>query len=96
LLWLAGRFERQGHPRAAAVAAWLASGVLVAALVNALQKTVLYLEVHGHIAQPLPALAAVCGAIAITLAISAALFAIAGMIAVRRSRPTTAQVGHTR
>jgi hypothetical protein len=82
---LAGRFQRQGHTRAAAIAALLACAALTAATVNALQKVVLWLEIHGHTAQPLPALAAACGAITFALATSAALFATLGAIAARRS-----------
>jgi hypothetical protein len=93
---LAGRLQREGHSRAARVAALLAWGALIAAVANALQKIVLWLELHGHIAQPLPVLAAVCGTITLTLAISAALFAIVGTIVVRRSPAVTAPEGQTR
>jgi hypothetical protein len=92
---LAGRFEREGQPRAATAAALLAWGALIAATTNALQKIVLWLELHGHIAQPLPALAVACGTITFTLAISAALFAIVSMIAMRRPPPAMAPGGQT-
>lgn len=93
---LAGRSERQGHPRAAAVAALLAWAALLAAAVNALQKVLLWLEIHGHIAQPLPALAAASGAITFALATSAALFAALGAIAIRRSSTSAASLGQPR
>jgi hypothetical protein len=93
---LAGRFDRQGHPRAAAVAALLAWAALTAATINALQKVLLWLEIHGHIAQPLPALAAVCGAITFALATSAALFAAFGAIATRRLSASATSLGQPR
>jgi hypothetical protein len=93
---LAGRIEREGRPRAARAAALLAWGALIAAVANAPQKIVLWLELHGHIAQPLPVLAAVCGTITFALAVSAALFAIVGMIAPRRSPAVTVAEGQTR
>jgi hypothetical protein len=93
---LAGRFERTSRTSAAAVAALLAWAALVAAVVNALQKIVLWLELHGHIAQPLPALAAACGTITFIFALSAALFAFVGMIAVRRLPSAKAPQGQAR
>ncbi len=92
---LAERFEREGHSRAASVAALLAWGALIAAIVNALQKIILWLELHGHIAQPLPTLAAVGGTITFTFAISAALFAAVGTIAMRRPSVVRASEGQT-
>lgn len=85
LLWgacgrLANRLEGRGRSTAAAVAAWLAWAAVVAAAINALQKLLLWLEIHGHAAQPLPALAAACGAITFVLATPAALFALGGTI----------------
>lgn len=93
---LAEQLQHEGHPRAATVAALLAWGALIAAVANALQKIVLWLELHGHIAQPLPALAAACGTITFTLAISAALFASVGTIAMRRSLAAAVSEGQTR
>ena len=93
---LSGCLEREGHPRAARAAALLAWGALIAAVANALQKFVLWLELHGHIAQPLPVLAAACGTITFTLAISAALFAIVGTIVMRRSPAAAMSEGQTR
>jgi hypothetical protein len=81
---LALRFEHDRRPGAAAAAALLAWAALVAGAVNALQKVLLWLEIHGHVAQPLPALAAACGAITFALAGSAALFAVLGAAATRR------------
>jgi hypothetical protein len=93
---LAGRFKRAGRTSAAAVAALLAWTALIAAVANALQKIVLWLEIQGHIAQPLPALAAACGTITFIFALSAALFAFASTIAVRRSPPAEAPQGQAR
>ena len=93
---LAGRMQRGGYPRGAMVAALLAWGALVAAIANALQKIVLWLELHGHIAQPLPTFAAVGGAITFALAIPAALFAILAAIAMRRSPVATAPAKRAR
>jgi hypothetical protein len=93
---LAGRFERHGRPRAAAVAGLLAWAALGAAIVNALQKLTLWLEIHGHIAQPLPALAAACGAITFALAGPAAVFAAAGAIVARRSPISGPSLGQPR
>lgn len=92
---LAGRLEREGHSRAARIAALLAWGALIAAVANALQKIVLWLELHGHIMQPLPVLAAACGTITLTLAISATLFAVGGTIALRWTRPVVRSEGQT-
>jgi hypothetical protein len=93
---LAGRFRHQGRPKAAAISALLAWAALGAATVNALQKVVLWLEIHGHTAQPLPALAAACGAITFALATSAALFAALGAIAARRSSTAAMSLGRPR
>jgi hypothetical protein len=93
---LVERFERQGHTSAAVVAALLAWAALTAAAVNALQKVLLWLEIHGHIAQPLPGLAAACGAITFVLATSAALFAAFGVIAIRRSSASATSLGQSR
>jgi hypothetical protein len=93
---LSERLRHQGHPRAATQAALLAWGALVAAVANALQKVVLWLELHGHVTQPLPALAAVGGALTFILGISAAVFAVAGGIAVRRIPCEAAPEGQTR
>jgi hypothetical protein len=93
---LSERLRHQGHPLAATPAALLAWGALVAAVANALQKVVLWLELHGHVTQPLPALAAVCGALTFILGISAALLAVAGGIAVRRMPCEAAPEGQTR
>ena len=79
-----------GAPEGSSAAALLAWAALAAAAVNALQKVLLWLEIHGHIAQPLPALAAACGAITFALATSAALFAALGAIAA----PTLVRLRH--
>jgi hypothetical protein len=85
---LSGRLQVRGHTRASVVAALLAWAALIAAAVNAMQKAFLWLETHGHVGQPLPALAAACGAITFTLALSAAVFAVSGALALHR-RPST-------
>lgn len=90
---LSRRFEARGHMRAATIAALLAWGALIAAVVNVIEKLLLWLEIHGHIAQPLPALAAACGAITFTLALSAALFTVLGTIMLRRLPAATALHG---
>jgi hypothetical protein len=82
---LASRFEASARPRAAAMAAVMAWAGLTAAAINLAQKILLWLELHGHIAQPLPGLAAVCGVLTILLGFSAALFALGGALALRRS-----------
>jgi hypothetical protein len=79
-------FELVKHRRAATIACLLAWAALLAATVNTLQKGVLWLELQGHTAQPLPAIAAMCNVVTNTLAASAALFAIGGAIAIRRMR----------
>jgi hypothetical protein len=89
---LSERFERRGSTRTAAVAALLAWAALTAAAVNGLQKIVLWLEVHGQIAQPLPALAAACAGITFALAIPAALFAVSGAVALQRL-PSSEEAG---
>jgi len=93
---LSARLRHQGHPRAATLAALLAWSALVAAAANALQKVVLWFELHGHATQPLPVLAAVCGALTFILGISAAVFAVAGGIAVQRMPCEAAPEGQTK
>lgn len=82
---LASRFEERRQPRAATVAAVMTWAGLTAAAINLAQKILLWLELHGHLAQPLPGLAAVCGVLTIVLGLSAALFALGGALALRRS-----------
>jgi hypothetical protein len=52
--------------------------------VNILQKIFLWLELHGHTAQPLPALASACAAITSLVAIAVVLFAVIAALAARR------------
>jgi hypothetical protein len=92
---LASGFGERRQPRAAAVAAVMAWAGLTAAAINLAQKIVLWLELHGHIAQPLPGLAAACGVLTIVLGLSAALFALGGALALRRS-PTASPNGGAR
>lgn len=78
-------YGRSGHSRVARIAAVFACAALIAAAVNILQKLMLWLELHGHTAQPLPALASLCAAITSFLAIAVVLFAIiAGLAAKQR------------
>jgi len=93
---LSERLRRRRHPRSATLAALMAWGALVAAVANALQKVVLWLELHGHITQPLPSLAVVGGALTFILGISSALFAVAGGIAVRHMPLEATPEGQTR
>jgi hypothetical protein len=88
---LATRFERRGWTRAALVAALLAWAALIAAAVNALQKVILWLEIHGHTVQPLPALALAFGALTFTFAIPAVLFAGAATVAAHCSSRTESE-----
>jgi hypothetical protein len=76
-------YQRSDHPRVAQIAAGLAWVALLAATVNVLQKVVLWLELHGHTAQPLPALASLCAAITSVLAAAVVLFSIGGALAAR-------------
>jgi hypothetical protein len=92
---LSNRLRHQGRTRAATLAALLAWGALVAAAANALQKILLWLELHGDVTQPLPALAATFGALTLTLAILAALFAATAGIAVRRISRKAPRAGRT-
>lgn len=55
-------YWQSGHQRVAQIAAGFAWAALIAATVNILQKLILWLELHGHTAQPLPALASLCAA----------------------------------
>lgn len=76
-------YQRSGHPRVAQIATAFAWAALIAAIVNMLQKLMLWLELHGHTAQPLPALASLCAAITSLLAIAVVLFAIFTALAAR-------------
>jgi len=77
-------YQRSGHPRVAQIATAFAWATLTAAIVNMLQKIILWLELHGHTEQPLPALASLCAAITSLLAIAVVLFAIFAALAARR------------
>jgi hypothetical protein len=77
-------YQRSGHPRVAQIATTFAWAALIAATVNILQKLILWLELQGHTAQPLPALASLCAAITSLLAIAVVLFAIIAALAARR------------
>jgi hypothetical protein len=77
-------YQRSGHPRVTQIATAFAWAALVAATVNVLQKLVLWLELHGHTAEPLPALASLCAAITSLLAAAVVLFAIITALAARR------------
>jgi len=77
-------YQRSGHSRVAQIATAFVWAALIAAIVNMLQKLMLWLELHGHTAQPLPALASLCAAITSLLAIAVVLFAIFAALAARR------------
>jgi hypothetical protein len=81
-LW--SRYTQSGHPRIAQIAHGLAWAALIAATVNIVQKLILWLELHGHTAQPLPALASLCAAITSLLAIAVVLFVVIAALAARR------------
>lgn len=77
-------YRRSDHSRVAQTAAVFAWAALIAATVNILQKLILWLELHGHTAQPLPALASLCADITSLLAISVVLFVIMAALAARQ------------
>jgi hypothetical protein len=77
-------YQRSGHWRVAQVATAFACASLIAAIVNVLQKLILWLELHGHTAQPLPGLASLCAAITSLLAITVVLFTIIAALAARQ------------
>lgn len=79
-------YSQSGHPLVARIAAVCAWAALVAATVNIWQKLILWLELHGHTAQPLPALALWCAAITSLLAIAVVLFTVIAALAARRLR----------
>jgi hypothetical protein len=70
---LSGRLSSD-RPRLARIATWLAWGALSAAFLNGAQKVILWSELHGHTAQPLPLLAALCGGVTLACASTAAVF----------------------
>lgn len=77
-------YQRSARPRVAQIATVFAWAALIAATVNILQKLILWLELHGHTAQPLPALASSCAAITSLLAIAVVLFATIAALAARQ------------
>jgi hypothetical protein len=68
--------------RAAAIIAWFGP---LAAAADFSQNISLALVLSGHVAQPWPRISAVAAPVTTTLALSAALFALAGVVATRRS-----------
>ncbi len=72
--------ERLRLERVAAVMAWLGP---VAAAADFLQNVSLALVLTGHVAQPWPRISAIAGRTTTTLAVIAALFALAGALATR-------------
>lgn len=90
---LSTSFQARGSRRAAGIAAVMAWAAVSAAAFNTLQKVLLWLELHGHVAQPLPGLVAVCAAITFALAFSAALFAVCASLAARRPTPAEPLTG---
>lgn len=73
--------ERLRLERTAAVMAWLGP---IAAAADFLQNVSLALVLTGHVAQPWPRSSALAGPTTTTLAVVAALFALAGAFATRR------------
>jgi hypothetical protein len=88
---LASLYGRASHRLIANLAGVLAWGGLFVAAITVLQKLPTWPELHGHTAQPFPALASLCAAITSLLAIAAVIFSVAGAIAARllglRDRP---------
>ena len=84
MLRLAYRFAEKGRGTAHAAARILASAGAAAALINLLQKLLLWLELEGTATEPRSALAALCGLLAIVLGLSAAPFALGAEVALRR------------
>ncbi len=76
-------YQQSDHLRVAQIATAFAWAALTAATANVLQKVVLWLELHGHTAQPLPTIASLCAAITSLLAIAVVLFCIASAFAPR-------------
>jgi hypothetical protein len=76
-------YQRSGHTHVARTAVVFTWAALIAATVNILQKLILWLELHGHTAQPLPELASWCAAITSLLAAAVVLFSTGGALAAR-------------
>jgi hypothetical protein len=82
---VARRARATGRPRlerAAVVVVWLGP---IAAAADLAQNVSLALVLSGHVAQPWPRISATGGPMTTTLAIVAALFALGGALATRRS-----------
>lgn len=75
---------RPGLERAAAVIAWLGP---IAAAADFSQNVSLALVLSGHGDQPWPRISALAGTVTTTLAATAALFALGGVLATRRRGP---------
>lgn len=83
-LRLGSLYRQSDRPRLARVASAFAYAALLAASVNILQKLVLWLELHRHTEQPLPAIASWCAVITSLLALTVVLFVALGALAARR------------
>lgn len=89
---VARRARSVGKPRlerAAAIVAWFGP---LAAAADVAQNISLALILAGHITQPWPAISAIGGRVTTTLAIGAALFAVAGAFA---TRPRATEIAPT-
>jgi len=91
---VARRASGAGKPRlrrAATLIAWCGP---VAAGADFLQNVSLALVLSGHVNQPWPRIAAICGPVTTTLMVIALAFALAGTVATRR-RPSAERRGTT-
>lgn len=81
---VAGRAHTSGKPRLERVAVAVAWFGPLAAAADFMQNISLALVLAGHVTQPWPRISAVAASVTTTLALSAALFALAGAFATRR------------
>ncbi len=90
---VARRARRTQKPRLERVAAALAWLGPIAAAADLLQNVSLALVLSGHVAQPWPRISSLAGPTTTSLALLAALFALAGAIATRHPRDNQATRG---
>jgi hypothetical protein len=87
---VAGRAERAGRRRWAAIGAALAWGALAAGAFDAVENACLLLILGGHPVAPYPAAASVCASAKFLLSTSAVLYALIGIAIFRSPRPDDA------
>lgn len=87
---VARRSAKAGKPRLERLATLLAWCGPVAAAADLLQNASLALVLSGHVAQPWPWIAAICGPVTTTLMAIALVFAIVGAVATREARAAEA------